>query len=165
MLKRSLLVTLALTALVWSESSESYFTNISSFPSKIAQTVKDLNRTLLQNKLNGNWHVRVIDGKDVRQARAILDLDLDEMKLSGFDACNRMEGRLIRKSEESILAQELSTTYMACRESIHMWVRGRLHQMMKEGFTIKEEEKYGIRGLTLKSPTHELFLKKMGEEN
>ena len=165
MLKRSLLVTLALTALVWSGSNESYLANLSSFPSNIVRTVKDLNRTFLQNKLNGNWHVRVIDGKDVRQARAILDLDLDEMRLSGFDACNRIEGNLTRQSEEHLLAEELSTTRMACRESIHMWVRGALHQMIKEGFTIKEEEKYGIRGLTLKSSKHELFLKKMGKEN
>ena len=162
--KRSFLVTLALTALVWGESNNSYLANLSSFPSKIVQTVKDLNRSLVQNKFNGNWHVRIIDGKDVRQARAILDLDLDAMRLSGFDACNRMEGRLIREREEHILAEELSTTRMACRESIHMWVRGALHQMIKEGFTIKEEEKYGIKGLTLKSPKHELFLKKMGEE-
>ncbi|MDD2451746.1 META domain-containing protein [Sulfurovum sp.] len=164
MLKRSLVATLALTALVWSESNDSYFENIASFPSKIVQTVKDLNRSLLQNKFNGNWHVRVIDGKDVREARAILDLDLDKMKLSGFDACNRMEGRLIRESEEYIHAEELNTTRMPCRESIHMWVREHLHQIMKEGFTIKEEEKYGIKGATIKSPTHELFLKKMGDE-
>jgi heat shock protein HslJ len=165
MLKRSLLVTVALTAFVWSESNESYLENITSLPSKIFQTVKKLNRSLLANKFNGNWHVRVIDGKDVREARAILDLDLDEMKLSGFDACNRIEGRLIGQSEEDIYAEELNTTRMACREPIHMWVRERLHKAIKEGFTIKEEEKYGIKGATLRSRTHELFLKKMGEEN
>ena len=162
--KRSFLVTLALTALVWGESNNSYLANLSSFPSKIVQTVKDLNRSLVQNKFNGNWHVRIIDGKDVRQARAILDLDLDAMRLSGFDACNRMEGRLIRQSEEHIHAEELNTTHMACREPIHEWVRERLHKTMKEGFSINEEEKYGIKGATLKSQTHELFLKKMGED-
>lgn len=115
------------------------------------------------NTLNGNWHVRVMDGKDVRKARAILDLDLDQMKLSGFDACNRMSAALIKKSENNLLAPQLNTTRMACRQSIHTWVSERLHQMIKDGFTIKEERRYGIKGLTLKSSSHELFLKKMGE--
>lgn len=115
------------------------------------------------SSLNGNWHVRVMDGMDVRKARAILDLDLDKMKLSGFDACNRMNATLIKQSENNVLAPKLSTTRMACRENIHTWVSQRLHKMMKEGFSIKEEKRYGIKGLTLKSSKHELFLKKMGK--
>ncbi|MFT7879040.1 MAG: META domain-containing protein [Sulfurimonas sp.] len=115
------------------------------------------------NLLNGNWHLRVMDGKDVRKARAILDLDLNKMKLSGFDACNRINAKLIQQSENNLLAPQLRTTRMACRQSIHTWVSQRLHQVIKEGFTMKQEKRYGIEGLTLKSAKHELFLKKMGE--
>ncbi|MDM5271970.1 META domain-containing protein [Sulfurovum sp. zt1-1] len=164
MLKRSLLVTVALTILVYSESNDTYHKNISSFPLKIVQTFKDINRSILQNEFNGNWHIRVMDGKDIRQARAILDLDLDDMKLSGFDACNQMNGILIKHNEENISVPALMTTRMGCRETLHTWVSVRLHQLLKEGFSIKEEEKYGIEGVTIKSPNHELFLKKMGED-
>ena len=164
MLKRTLLVTLALTTFIWSETNDTNFKNISLFPSKILQTVRDINRSILQNEFNGNWHIRMMDGKDVRQARAILDLDLDDMKLSGFDACNQMHGALVKHSEDNISVPTLMTTRMGCREAIHLWVSVRLHQLLKEGFSIKEEEKYGVEGVTIKSPHHELFLKKMGED-
>jgi heat shock protein HslJ len=114
------------------------------------------------NPLNGNWHLRVMDGMDVRKARAIVDLDLDAMKLSGFDACNRMHGNLVVHSETNTSVPMLITTRMACREPIHTWVSLRLQETLKEGFTIKEETKYGLKGIILKSPKHELFLKRMG---
>jgi hypothetical protein len=53
---------------------------------------------------------------------------------------------------------------MDCRENIHTWVSKRLHETLKEGFTIKEEKKYGVEGITLKSASHELFLKRMERE-
>lgn len=138
MLKRSLII-LLLTTLLWSETNTT-------------------------NPINGTWHLRVMDGKDVRIARAIFDLDMDKMILSGFDACNRMNGQLVKHSEDNISVPMLITTRMACREPIHNWVSLHLHELLKEGFSIKAEEKYGIEGLTIKSPTHELFLKKMGED-
>jgi len=55
----------------------------------------------------------------------------------------------------------LSSTRMACRGKMHTWVSKRLHETLKEGFTVKEEKRYGVEGLTLKSSKHELFLKQM----
>ena len=138
MLKRSLVI-LLLSTLLWSENNTS-------------------------NPINGNWHLRMIDGKDVRKARAIFDLDLDTMNLSGFDACNRMNGKLIQKSENNISVPALITTRMACREPIHIEVSKQVHQLLKEGFIIIEEKKDGIEGLTIKSPSYEFFFKKMGED-
>ncbi len=37
-----------------------------------------------------------------------------------------------------------------CRQSIHSYVSTRLHKTVKEGFTVKEDTKYGIEGITLK---------------
>ncbi len=112
--------------------------------------------------LNGNWHLRVMDGMEVREARAILDFDMDKMELSGFDACNRIGGTLIKNTDTNFTAPMLMSTKMACRDNIHNWVSKRLHETLKEGFGLKEEKKYGVEGITLKSPTHELFLRKMG---
>ncbi|SFV66570.1 hypothetical protein MNB_SV-3-1141 [hydrothermal vent metagenome] len=118
-------------------------------------------QTLIANDLDGAWHLRVMDGMEVRKARAILDFDMDKMKLSGFDACNRIGGTLIKNSEHNITTPQLMSTKMACRGKIFNWVSKRLHETLKEGFNIKEETKYGVKGITLKSPKHELFFKKM----
>lgn len=118
-------------------------------------------QTLMANELNGVWHLRVMDGMEVRKARAILDFDMEEMKFSGFDACNRIGGEIKKISDINTSIPMLFATRMDCREPIHSWVSKRLHETLKEGFTIKEEKKYGVEGITLKSPNHELFLKQM----
>jgi len=117
--------------------------------------------TIDKDDLNGNWHLRVMDGMEVRKARAILDFDMDKMKLSGFDACNRIGGTLLQISENNTSVPMLSATRMACRQSVHRWVSKRLHETLKEGFCIKEETKYGVEGIVMKSPHHELFFKRM----
>ena len=121
-------------------------------------------QTLMAKDLNGAWHLRVMDGMEVRKARAILDFDMDKMKLSGFDACNRIGGTLVKNSDSNMTTPMLMSTKMGCRSKIHNWVSQRLHALLKEGFNIKEEKKYGIKGITLKSPSHELFFKKMGRD-
>jgi len=118
---------------------------------------------IVANNLNGAWHLRVMDGMEVRKARAILDFNMDKMKLSGFDACNRIGGKLVKNTEHNMTTPMLMSTKMACRGKIFNWVSKRLHETLKEGFDIKEEKKYGIEGITLKSPSHELFFKKMGK--
>lgn len=115
------------------------------------------------DKLNGNWHLRVMDGKEVRKARAILDFDMNKMKLSGFDGCNRIGGALKKNSNSNMTTPVLISTKMACREPIHNWVSKRLHETLKEGFSVREDRKYGIDGITIKSPNHELFFKRMGK--
>jgi len=106
-------------------------------------------------KLSGSWHLRILDGGEVRKARAILDFDAKKMKLSGFDGCNRITGNLIKDTQQHLSAQLISTR-MACRENIHRYVSKRLHETISEGFSIKEEKKYGVEGITLKSVSHEL---------
>ncbi len=138
LLKNTLIISL-LSTLAWSDTQ--------------AIDIKDL---------DGNWHLRVMDGKEVRKARAILDFDADKMKLSGFDGCNQISGSL--KGDEKYMSSKLVATRMACRESIHAYVSKKLHVAIAEGFSIKEEEKYGIKGITLKSSKHELFFKRMGKE-
>jgi len=118
-------------------------------------------QTMASNAFNGAWHLRALDGMEVRKARAILDFDMDKMSISGFDACNRISGKLIRNSDTNITAPMLMSTKMACREAIHNWVSKRVHIALKEGFELKVEKKYGIEGITLKSPSHELFFKRM----
>ncbi len=110
---------------------------------------------------NGAWHLRVMDGMEVRKARAILDFNIDNMKLSGFDGCNRIGGTLQKNSDTNISTPMLISTKMACRENIHNWVSKRLHITLKEGFSMKKEKKYGVDGMTLKSPSHTLFFKRM----
>ena len=113
------------------------------------------------DKLNGNWHLRIMDGMEVRKARAILDFDIEKMKLSGFDGCNRISGALKVNSNTNISSQLMSTR-MACRESIHRYVSKRLHETVNEGFSITKARRNGVDGITIKSPSHELFFKKMG---
>ncbi|RUM77330.1 MAG: hypothetical protein DSZ12_00400 [Sulfurovum sp.] len=112
-------------------------------------------------QINGNWHIRVIDGMDVRKARAILDFDMNKSKLTGFDGCNRISATLVNFTKQAIYTPNLLSTNMACRTAVHTWTRKRLHETLKESFYIKKETKYGIEGITIKSVHHELFLKKM----
>jgi heat shock protein HslJ len=118
-------------------------------------------QTLMANELDGVWHLRVMDGMEVRKARAILDFDMEKMKLSGFDACNRIGGEIKKVSDTNTSIPIVFSTRMACRGKIHTWVSKRLHKTLKEGFTVKEEKRYGVEGITLKSSSHELFLKQM----
>lgn len=114
-----------------------------------------------KDEFNGNWHMRVMDGMDVRKARAILDFDMDKMKLSGFDGCNRISGTLVENSDTNITVPLLRSTRMACRNKMHSWVSKRLKETLNESFSIAKEKKYGIQGITVKSLSHELFFKKM----
>ena len=84
--------------------------------------------------LNGNWHLRAMDGHEVRKARAILDFHAKQMMLSGFDGCNRFTGALIANSKSNF-SSKLASTRMACRQSIHRYVSKRLHETINEGFT------------------------------
>ena len=111
--------------------------------------------------LNGTWHLRVMDGMEVRKARAILDFDMDKMKLSGFDGCNRIGAKLICDSKTNTKIVMLRATRMACRNKVKTWVSRRLHEALKEGYYVTEERKYGVKGMTLKSSSHELFFKRM----
>jgi heat shock protein HslJ len=84
-------------------------------------------QTVTANDFDGAWHLRVLDGMEVRKARAILDFDMDKMKLSGFDACNRIGGTLIKNSDSNMTTPMLRSTKMGCRGNIHNWVSNRLH--------------------------------------
>ena len=119
-------------------------------------------KTIDLDELNGNWHLRIMDGMEVRKARAILDFDTTKMQLSGFDGCNRISGAL-KKTSDTNMTSQLASTRMACRQSIHSWVSKRLHETVKEGFSVTEATRNGVDGITLKSPSHELFFGKMGE--
>ncbi len=110
--------------------------------------------------LHGNWHLRTVDGKDVREARAILDFDAKNMRLNGFDGCNPMSSEL-KTNNETLISTKLATTKMSCRQSIHSYVRTKLHKTVKEGFTVTEATKNGVDGIVVKSSKHELFFKWM----
>ena len=112
--------------------------------------------------INGNWHLRVMDGKEVRKARAILDFHAEKMILNGFNSCNRISGTL-KTDNNNTFSSTLMTTRMACRQSIHSYVSKRLHETISEGFTITENRRYGVDGITIKSKSHDLFFKKMGD--
>jgi len=114
--------------------------------------------------LTGAWHLRALDGMEVRKARAILDFDIDKMKLHGFDACNRISGTLLKHTKNNTYVPRIKSTRMGCRQNIHRWVSSRLHKTLKEGFFITEETKYGVEGITLKSKSHELFFKRMQKD-
>ena len=119
-------------------------------------------KTIDLDDLNGNWHLRVMDGMEVRKARAILDFDTKKMKLSGFDGCNRIAGALKINTHYNFSSQ-LTSTRMACRQNIHNYVSKRLHETVSEGFIINEDKKYGVDGITIKSAKHELFFGRMGD--
>ncbi len=119
-------------------------------------------QTINLDDLNGNWHLRIMDGMEVRKARAILDFDTTKMQLSGFDGCNRISGAL-QKTSDTNMTSKLISTRMACRQPIHSYVSKRLQETVKEGFSITEATKNGVDGITLKSPSHELFFGRMGD--
>jgi heat shock protein HslJ len=130
------------------------------FLSLFATTLLSANINL--SELSGSWHMRVMDGMEVRKARAILDFDAKKMRIDGFDSCNRIYGLLKENPQTKQLNTQLRTTRMECRGNMQRWVSKRLHETMSEGFSIKEEKKYGVEGITLKSAKHELFFKRMG---
>ena len=113
------------------------------------------------NSIKGNWHLRVIDGHDVKKARAILDFHPEQMIINGFDGCNRISGYL-KAHSDTVFNAELRKSRMACRQAIHRYASKRLNAAIKEGFTITEGERYGMEGITLRSKHHDLFFKKMG---
>ncbi len=119
-------------------------------------------KTIDLNELNGNWHLRIMDGMEVRKARAILDFDTKKMQLNGFDGCNRISGAL-QKTGSTNMTSQLTSTRMACRQSMHSWVSKRLQETVKEGFSITEATRNGVDGITLKSSSHELFFGRMGD--
>lgn len=133
---------------------------------KVVQSIDNKFDEWMPNEYNGNWHIRSMDGSDVRAARAIVELDIDKMKLSGFDACNQIGGVLKKQADAnaSLIVPSLTTTKMACRQQIHQWTSARLHETLEEGFSITVAKQNGIEGIRIKSKNHELFLKKMGVE-
>ncbi len=110
--------------------------------------------------LHGNWHLRTMDGKDVRKARAILDFDIRNNKINGFDGCGPVLGEL-KTNNQKVLSTKLSAKGRECRQSIHRYVRYRLHKTMKEGFTVSKATQNGVKGILIKSSKHELFFKWM----
>ncbi len=127
-------------------------------------TLPLLAKPIDMHTLQGSWHLRAMDGMEVRKARAILDFKPKQMMVHGFDGCNRINGKLTKNDDNTFKAMLISTR-MACRQKVHSWVSQRLHQTMSEGFTITKEHQYNIDGITLKSATHTLFFKKMGKES
>ena len=130
------------------------FSLLSTIVSADTITVDDL------SDLDGNWHLRAMDGREVRKARAILDVHGEQMIINGFDGCNSIYGVLTAHNKTTFSAT-LTSTRMACRQSIHRYVSKRLHETIQEGFTITEGKRYGIEGITLKSKNHDLFFKRM----
>ena len=112
--------------------------------------------------LDGNWHLRVMDGKEVRRVRAILDFHSKSKMLEGFDGCNRLSGKILRTTNDRFFSK-ISSTRMACRQNIHRYVSRGLKIAIKEGFTVTESKRFGVEGITLKSEHHDLFFKKMGD--
>jgi heat shock protein HslJ len=113
------------------------------------------------NDINGDWHLRVMDGKDVRKARVILDFHSKTMFLEGFDGCNRLSGKILRTTNDRFFSK-ITSTRMGCRQNIHRYASKRLQNTIKEGFTVTETTRYGVEGITLKSAHHDLFFKKLG---
>lgn len=114
-------------------------------------------------ELDGNWHLRNIDGKGARKARAILEFDSQKMAISGFDGCNKITGTLIAASDTN-LSSKLTATKMACRKAIHVQASKALHETLAEGFTVVRATSNGVEGVLIKSQHHQLFFKKMGQE-
>jgi len=115
------------------------------------------------DELDGNWHLRIIDGMEARIARAILEFNSQNMTISGFDGCNKISGTLTLVSDNNMTSKLISTK-MACREPIHAYASKKLHETLVEGFSIAHTQTNGIDGITIKSQNHELFFKKMGKE-
>jgi len=62
-------------------------------------------------EVNGNWHLRVADGHDVKRARAIVDFHAQQMVLDGFDGCNRISGHLKAQGPNLFYAKLHSKPY------------------------------------------------------
>lgn len=120
--------------------------------------------TVKLEELDGNWHLRIMDGMEVRKARAILEFDSKNMTISGFDGCNKISGNLVVVSDTN-MTSSLTSTKMECRKPIHAYASKNLHETLAEGFSITRTKTNGINGITIKSQNHELFFKKMGGEN
>lgn len=120
-------------------------------------------KTIDLDELKGNWHLRIMDGMEVRKARAILEFDPKKMTINGFDGCNRITGTLIVNN--ATMSSQLKKTKSACRLSVQSYVSQRLYEVMKEGFTISETTTNGVEGITLKNPKHTLFFGKMGSDS
>ena len=129
---------------------------LSAFLSSLLWTESDIQK----NTIDGNWDLYIMDKKDVHEVRATLNFDTDKMRLSGFDACNRIHGALIQHSDTNITAPVVSSTRMGCRDKKQAWVSRYLHVVLKEGFFAKKENRNNIDGISIKSSSHELFLKK-----
>ncbi|SFZ98038.1 hypothetical protein MNB_SV-5-669 [hydrothermal vent metagenome] len=112
--------------------------------------------------ISGTWHLRVMDGKEVRKARAIVEFHSKQKIIEGFDACNRFSGKIERTTQNRFFTKPRSTR-MACRQNIHRYVSQRLLITIQEGFSVTEGKRYGVEGITLKSANHDLFFKKMGD--
>ena len=115
-------------------------------------------------ELDGNWHLRNIDGKGARKARAILEFDSEKMAISGFDGCNKISGTLIAPSDSN-MSSNLIATKMACRRPIHVQASKALHDTLAEGFTVVRATSNGVDGVLIKSQHHQLFFKQMGNED
>jgi len=172
-LGRPLIAALLLSTLLLADNNETNVTSetnvsiFSKFSDKLKQAKENVIDTMdkwMAHEFNGNWHLREIDGKDTRYARAILELNLDTMKLSGFDACNQITGDIKETVDKNLTVPTVNTTWMSCREQIHLWTSRSLQETLKEKFTIKEGKKNGVKGIIIKSKSHELFLKQMGIE-
>ena len=112
--------------------------------------------------LKGDWHLKVMDGLNVRKARAILDFHPDGMRLEGFDSCNRITGKL-HKHKDGTYTATLTTTRMACRNRLTSFVSEKLHETLEMPFQIISEARYGMSGITIKNNRHDLFFKRMGK--
>ena len=110
--------------------------------------------------LHGNWHLRIMDGMEVRKARTILDF-VGDKKISGFDGCNRISGILQKNSKTNTNVLQLRTTRMACRGEMFRWTSQRLHEALQDGFYITKSKRNGVSGITLISYNHRLFFAKM----
>jgi len=128
-----------------------------------------------EDTFEGTWHLRVMDGMEVRKARAIVDFTIETnttennasddnitqtIKLSGFDSCNRITGK-VQEHDGNLTVPIILSTKMGCRGKIHRWVSKRLQQTLKENFILLEEKKYDTQGMSMKSASHELFFKRM----
>ena len=114
-------------------------------------------------KLQGDWQLRVMDGYDVRKVRTIVEFMPQTMRIAGFDACNRIGGKLTPTADGNFTTT-LTATHKACRGQSFIFVSKRFHETFAAPFSMKLETRYGIEGLTIKGASHDLFFKRMGKE-
>lgn len=114
-------------------------------------------------ELDGNWHLRSVDGNGTRKSRTILEFDSTKMHISGFDGCNKISGRLNASSENN-MSSMLIATKMGCRNQKQALASHALHETLAEGFSVLRASSNGVDGILLKGQHHQLFFKKMGGE-